>query len=52
MVEVEALLGKCIKDVTKRKAKKAVGVAGETARLGIGSAGDVVRYAVERGWVL
>ena len=49
LVEVEVVLGKCIKDLKKRKAKKAVmeGTGGGSLR----SAGEVVRFGVVKGWV-
>jgi hypothetical protein len=49
LVEVEVVLGKCIKDLKKRKAKKAVmeGMGGGSLR----TAGEVVRFGVVKGWV-
>ena len=49
LVEVEAVLGKCIKDLKKRKAKKAVvdGTGGTSLK----RAGDIVEFGVGKGWV-
>jgi serine/threonine-protein kinase haspin len=47
--EAEAALGKCIKDLRKRKAKKAV--AEGMARSSLKSAGEVVKFGVEKGWI-
>jgi serine/threonine-protein kinase haspin len=49
LLDVEAMLGKCIKDATKRKAKK---VVADSAGSIFKSAGDVVKYATNKGWVL
>ena len=48
-MEVEAVLGKCIKDLKKRKAKKAVvdGTGGTSLK----RAGDIVEFGVGKGWV-
>jgi hypothetical protein len=46
-VEVEAVLGKCMKDLKKRKAKKVDGAGGTALR----SAGEVVELAIGKGWM-
>ena len=49
LVEVEATLGKCIKDLTKRKTKKAaVEIMGGSS---LKSAGGVVRFGADKGWL-
>jgi serine/threonine-protein kinase haspin len=49
LVEIEAVVGKCIKDLKKRKGKKAV-MEGKGAT-SLKKAGDVVEFGVGRGWV-
>lgn len=48
LVGVEAVLGKCIKDLTKRKGKKTADGTGEPL---LKSAGDVVQFGVGKEWV-
>lgn len=49
LVEVEAVLDKCIKDLKKRKGKKTVadGTGGPLLK----SAGDVIKFGVGKEWV-
>lgn len=52
LVEVEAVLGMCIKDLKKRKkAKKTVGAAGKVGPMALRSAADVVKFGAGKGWV-
>jgi len=46
-VEVEAVLGKCMKDLKKRKAKKIEVTGGASLK----SAAEVVGFGVGKGWV-
>jgi len=48
LVDVEAMLGKCVKDIKKKKGKKA---AADGAGTAFKNANDVVRYGADKGWV-
>jgi serine/threonine-protein kinase haspin len=47
LAEVEAVLGKCVKDIKKRKAKKIEVTGGASLK----SAAEVVGFGVGKGWV-